>query len=209
MRLKHWQQVLGGSAVTALLLAGCGGGGSDADEDTYSNVTQAATVTVDTDGAKKLRFDGSTELQILEADGPGQLSVLVIGTDKPVDVGDHATVEAFVQLMDYDGDGKYVAGGSETAPQKLVNNAYVQYVRRPPDGPVEVVRYDLVRKPCTFEIKKDGSEGSADCKGLATHTGDEITLRMKWKGTGRRVVVPTTAPPPGDPAATTTTSSTP
>lgn len=206
MRLTR---ITAGLLGAALLVGACGRGGGSASERKvpFQNVTQDGEVSIEVTGAKQATFKKPSTLQILTADGPDDVDVMVVGTSQGVDAGDNVTLEAFVQLTSYKGNGKYTAGATnETKPTKLANSAYVQYVRRPPGGEVEVVRYDLVRKACDFVIEKDGSKGSAHCRGLASNNGDEVVLRMKWNATGPRTPISTTTTtttPSGAPSSST------
>lgn len=199
------------AVLTTVVLGGCGGDGDDSSSEgpAVENVTQEAKVSIKVTGSRMLEFEGTTVLRILKAKGPGDVNVLVVGTDKGVEVGDGATMEAYVQLTNFGANGSYVAPAtSGSSPSKLENSAYVQYVRRPPSGDADVIRWDLVRKECRFEIKKEGSEGSASCPALESNAGDQVELRMEWKGSGKRVPVPI-PPQPTDGSTPSTSSSIP
>lgn len=147
--------------------------------------TQDARMSIVVEGHKEARFEGEAKIRILRAGGVGDLGLLVVGPDLPVETPSWS-IEAFAQLVNFRGDGRYEAlPPTPGANATLVNDAYVQLVKGIDGATPEVWRYDRVMQPCEFRIERRGSKGSAVCRGLAT--ADDrfvIRLRMTWEAFG-------------------------
>lgn len=191
--------------VASFAAGACGrGDGGDSGIPVLENVNQAADLHLSVSGAKSARFEGGFDLHILTADSPGEDAVLVVGTAGPLKISDDTTIEAFVQITNYAGNGTYTAPPAKGEKVSFSNNAYVQFVTMDAAGVPGLSRYDIVRETCRFEVKRQGSEGSARCAALESDTGGRVALRMTWKASGeRRPITTTTAP--GDGSTTTTT----
>ncbi len=170
-------------ALAALSVVGCRDGSPRVLNEFYS---QAARFTVEVRGHRNVSFDGEWRLVVLRNEGAAGIQLLVVGTDTPIETPEW-TIEAFVELVDFRGDGTYEARPPTGAgQQQLVNDAYAQIVQRMPSGMPEAFRYDRVVKPCRFRIETEGRKGSAVCDGLAADEGASllVTLEMSWEGHG-------------------------
>lgn len=186
--------------MLALAVAACGGGQPEPKNEFFS---QPARFAVEVHGHRTATFNGEWRLVVLRNDGPEDYRLLVMGTDTPIEAPGW-TIEAFVELVDFKGEGRYQALPPIGAGQELlVNHAYVQIVERGAAGSPEAFRYERVVKPCRFQISREGAKGSAVCDGLAADQEGKlvVTLRMSWEGFGPRREITPEPTPSGSPVS--------
>jgi hypothetical protein len=164
------------------------------------NFRQPADVTLAIAGDHTGSFRGTANLTVLTGAGPGRVQLFVLGLAEPVDIGD-ATADAFVQLKDFAGNGRYKAL-PPTGETPLPNDAYVTWIKPASgDTPIKAVRYDKVAGPCDIELRDDGAQGNATCEALAATGGEHLKVKLTftWKFKGKPVdlLATTTSTPAG------------